>query len=87
MSGSDYLLALGITAGIITTISFLPQVIKSWRTRQTRDISLTTLWLLGTGISLWLIYGFFRKDLPIILANGITLCLVLTIIILKSKYK
>ncbi len=53
---------------------FLPQVIKTWRTRQTRDISLGMFSVLCTGISLWVAYGIFRKDFPLVPA-GIILAL------------
>ncbi|MCK5169891.1 MAG: SemiSWEET family sugar transporter [Bacteroidales bacterium] len=78
---------LGLVAAACTTISFLPQAIKAVRTRQTKDISLGMYTLLTTGIVLWLIYGVIKNDLPIILANGITLVFAATILFLKIKYK
>ncbi len=83
----DYLTILGLIAGLCTTASFLPQVIKSWRSHRTRDISLVTFLVMSTGILLWLFYGIIKTDLPIILANGITFILVLIILVLKIKYK
>lgn len=83
----DYLTMLGLLAGLCTTISFLPQVIKSWRSRRTQDISLVTFLILSTGTLLWLLYGISKNDIPIILANGITFLLTLIIIALKIKYK
>ena len=78
---------LGLAAATLTTAAFLPQVIKTWRTRQTRDISLGMFLILCLGICLWLVYGILRDDLPLILANAVTLALAGTILVLKLKYK
>lgn len=83
----DATTAIGLAAGVITTAAFLPQVIKIWRTRRTRDISLGMFLFLCLGIILWLVYGFLRSDLPLILANGVTLALAGTILVFKLKYK
>ncbi len=79
--------ALGIAAGTLTTIAFVPQVLKAWRSRSTRDVSLAMFLTLCTGVVLWLIYGILVEDLPLILANGVTLCLAGTILVLKLRYK
>ncbi len=78
---------LGLAAATLTTAAFLPQVIKTWRTRQTRDISLGMFSVLCLGICLWLLYGFLRGDLPLIIGNAITLALAGAILVLKLKYK
>ena len=78
---------LGLIAATLTTASFLPQAIKTIKTRHTKDLSLGMYVLLTTGASLWLIYGILIKDLPIVLANGITLIFIITILILIIKYK
>lgn len=78
---------LGLVAASCTTISFLPQAIKAIRTKHTKDLSLGMYTLLTTGILLWLIYGLFIHDLPIVLANGVTLIFAATILFLKIKYK
>ena len=78
---------LGLTAAIISTIAFLPQVIKSWKTRKTSDISLGSYILVVSGVFLWLVYGFLIKDIPLILANGVTFILTFWILILKIKYR
>lgn len=80
-------LIIGILAGILCTISFIPQVIKIFRTKQARDLSLVTFIVFFIGIALWLIYGLLIKELPIILANVVGLILVLLIIVMKVKYK
>ncbi len=60
---------LGYGAGLLTVGSFLPQVIRVWRTRQTRDLSLSMFALLSTASSLWIIYGAITKDWPVVLTN------------------
>ncbi len=79
--------ALGLAAATMTTAAFLPQAVKTWRTRQTRDISLAMFSVLCLGICLWLAYGFLRDDLPLIIGNAITLVLAGTILVFKLKYK
>ena len=76
---------LGFAAASLTTLAFLPQVIKVWRSRSTKDISLPMLVTFIAGITLWLIYGLLVNAAPIIWANAITL--VLNIVILKFKLK
>ena len=61
---------LGYGAGLLTVGSFLPQVIRVWRTRQTRDLSLSMFALLSTASSLWIIYGAITKDWPVVLTNA-----------------
>ena len=77
---------LGLVAGFLTTINILPQVIKSWRTKSTQDISLLMYATLVIGVVLWLIYGLMVNDLPVIVANGFTLILVVIMLIFKLKF-
>ena len=79
-------LILGIMAGTLTTISFIPQVIKIYRTKNTKDLSMTTVCIFSCGVFLWLVYGIVTSEWPIILANGITLILILSIITMKIRY-
>ena len=60
---------LGYFAGLLTVVSFLPQVIRTWRTRQTRDLSLGMFALLVTASSLWILYGFMIGSWPVIATN------------------
>ena len=78
---------LGMAAGTLTTIAFIPQVVKIWRTRLTHDISLWMFLLFNTGLVLWLVYGIVIGALPVIIANSITLGLALTILYFKLRYK
>jgi MtN3 and saliva related transmembrane protein len=77
---------IGAIAGTLTTLAFIPQVIKTWRSGSAEDISLVMFLLFTTGVVLWLIYGIALNALPIIIANSITLLLALTILILKIRY-
>jgi len=77
---------IGLGAAICTTSSFLPQVIKAWRSRSTHDISTGMFVLLTTGNSMWLLYGALISDLPLVVANAITLALVAAILGLKLRY-
>jgi len=83
----DGVTVLGFAAALVTTLAFLPQVIKVWRTRSTADISLLTFLTLCAGIVLWLAYGVLKTDFPLIAANGVTLVLAGTILVFKLRYK
>lgn len=74
---------IGLLAVACTTIAFLPQVIKTVKTKETKDISLLMYVILTTGILLWVVYGLLTIDLPIILANSITFVLALIVLMLK----
>lgn len=78
---------IGIIAAILTTVSFIPQVIKTVKTKNTRDISLSFSVAFTTGVFLWLVYGLSLRDPAIILANSITIVLSLVILGFKLKYK
>lgn len=79
--------AIGFIAGMLTTVSFLPQVVKTWKTRSARDISIWMFLLLAVGIALWIIYGVLTEALPVILANSATLVLIFIIVALKIAYE
>jgi MtN3 and saliva related transmembrane protein len=76
---------LGAVAGTLTTISFVPQVVKTLRTRQTRDISLAMWAAFVTGVALWTVYGLLLGAWPIVAANIPTLGLAGTILVLKIR--
>ncbi len=76
---------LGIFAGALTTTSFLPQLLKTWRSRHTKDISIFMFLMLFIGITLWVAYGIVRQDLPVILANCVSLIFVAIIIFFKIR--
>lgn len=76
---------IGALAAIGTTAAWLPQVVKTWRTRSAEDFSWIYLALFSSGVSGWLIYGALKKDAVIIAANGVTLLLVLTVTFVKMR--
>ncbi len=74
---------LGSIAGFLTTAAFVPQVVKTLRSRSTRDISLTMFASFTVGVALWLIYGAMIDSLPVIAANAVTLVMAGTILAVK----
>jgi len=76
---------LGFAAACCTTIAFVPQVVRTWRTRSTRDISLAMFVVMTTGVLLWLIYGLLVHDRPLVVANGVTFVLSMTILVMKLR--
>jgi len=78
---------LGLLAGFLTTLSFLPQVVKSLKTKHMDDFNIWFLILMIVGLSLWTVYGFMIKQLPIIIANLATISLNLMLLGLKIKYQ
>jgi len=78
--------AIGLLAGALTTVAFVPQVLKTWHTRSTTDISLGMFLILVAGIIAWLIYGAMIRDIPLVLANAVTLLLAGTILFFKIRH-
>ncbi len=76
---------LGFLAGFLTTVSFLPQVVKSLRTRHMDDFNLLFILLMLAGLALWTVYGFLLGQLPLIVANGVTIALNLILLWLKLE--
>lgn len=76
---------IGSVAAILTTVCWLPQVLKTTRTREAGDFHWLYLAMLGIGIAAWFTYGVLQRDAPIYLANGITLCLVAVIAVVKAR--
>lgn len=87
MDGNSFTQVVGIAAGIFTSVSLLPQIIKSVREKKAQDISLFYLLILFGGLGLWTYYGFLRKDVPIIATNIFSLILNGTMIVLGVRYK
>jgi MtN3 and saliva related transmembrane protein len=78
--------AIGIVAGTLTTIAFIPQLFRIVKTRSAHDISWWMFGIFGTGVAMWLWYGLRLDALPVILANVVTLVLALAILVLKWRY-
>jgi MtN3 and saliva related transmembrane protein len=77
---------IGAAAGTLSTIAFLPQVWRIWRTRSARDLSLSMYLIFTSGVALWFVYGLVLGALPIIVCNGLTLLLAGTVLAMKLKF-
>jgi MtN3 and saliva related transmembrane protein len=78
---------IGYGAAILTTLAFIPQTLKSWRTRDLSGVSLSMYSLFTLGVGLWLVYGILLDSWPIILANLVTLTLAGTVLFLKLRHQ
>ncbi len=78
---------IGAIAAVFTTISFLPQVIKVYKTRRTSDLSLPMYVIFSLGVFLWMCYGFLAGSLPIMIANAVVLVFCTYILAMKIVYK
>lgn len=77
---------IGYIAACLTTLSFLPQALHTFRTRDVKGISLGMYALFTTGVALWLVYGLMLMAWPLIVANVITLLLALAILVMKLRF-
>jgi MtN3 and saliva related transmembrane protein len=82
----DTIVLVGYIAGTLTTLSFVPQVIRASKLKETRDLSLAMLLLFALGVLLWTLYGVWTGSMPIIAANMITFMLILVLLWMKVKY-
>jgi len=78
---------IGLTAAVLTTASFVPQVYKIWKSKSAEGVSLTMFLMFFTGVILWTIYGFSIESLSVTIANSITALLAFVIVYYKLKYK
>ncbi|MCJ8337390.1 MAG: SemiSWEET transporter [Pseudomonadales bacterium] len=76
----DFIFIIGMLAATLTTIAFVPQVVQILRTGNVDGISIYMYMILVSGVALWFTYGIVLKDIPIMLANGITLVLTTTVL-------
>ena len=76
---------IGGLAAFCTTVSYVPQVMKAWETRQTGDLSLKMLLILGTGLALWVAYGFMKSDWVIVVANLVSLSMLANLVWFKLR--
>ena len=77
---------VGIVAALFTTASFLPQAIRIFKTKSTKDLSIMMYIMFVAGIFLWMVYGILLKSLPLILANSVTLCFAAGILLMKIRF-
>ena len=82
----EYVAWIGYLAGILTTLAYLPQLTKVWATKSTEDISLRMMLVLSAGLSPWIAFGILRGEIPIVIANSVSLALALSIAVLKLRY-
>ena len=78
---------IGLIAGTITSVTFLPQVIRIWKTKSAKDLSMLMMIMLIVGTSLWLSYGLMIKDAAIIYTNSMVLAMSMTMLFFKLKHK
>ena len=78
---------LGFLAGALTTIAFLPQVIKTWKSKSAEDVSIVMFILFSVGVFLWCLYGWEINSIPVIIANVITFILAMIIICMKLVFE
>ncbi len=78
---------IGLLGGALTTVALVPQAVKAWKTKHTKDISFLWALTLTIGVFLWLIYGILINSFPVIAANSLTLILSAIVLALKIKYK
>lgn len=80
-------LIIGIIGAILSSISFLPQVVQIWKTKSADDLSMATIVLLASNGTSWLVYGILKDAMPLVITNAIVLIMLLLIIFLKIKYR
>ena len=84
---AQLLIRLGYVAGALTVTSFLPQVIRAWRTKRTRDLSLGSFALLTAASSLWIVYGALSRDWPVVATNSGMVMLTGALAVAKLRYR
>ncbi|MDD2846145.1 MAG: SemiSWEET transporter [Rhodoferax sp.] len=77
---------IGTVAAILTTISFLPQALHTFRTKDVRGISLGMYSVFTLGVAMWLVYGLLLGAWPVVIANVVTLALASAILVMKLRY-
>lgn len=78
---------IGYMAAFLSTIAFIPQVVKIYRERSARSISYKTFFIFTAGVTCWLIYGIALESIPMLIANTITIILSVLILLLKYRYR
>ena len=83
----DIVETLGFAAGFLTTIAFIPQVVKIWRTKSARDVSLPAFATFTVGIAVWVAYGVLKGAPSIVVWNVVTMALAIAILVMKVRYR
>ena len=76
---------IGSAAGTLTTVAFIPQVVRAWKTGSVEDLSLWMLLAFTSGVGLWAVYGVVTDAMPLIITNGLTFVLAMTLLVLKLR--
>ena len=84
---NSFILITGIIAGILTAVSMLPQVFKTIKTKKAEHVSPLMLIILICGVSLWIVYGILKNDLPIIFTNSFSALVNICMLFLRWKYR
>lgn len=84
---TDWIQVTGFAAATLTTAAFVPQVVKTWRSRSAEDLSLGMFLMFCAGVFLWLIYGIAHSDIPMIVANLVTFLLAMILLYFKFRFK
>ena len=82
----DLTTVTGLAAGLLTTLSLVPQVTKIWKTKSAKDVSKRMFIAFCFGVALWLAYGIVKGDIPMMIWNSISLALALSILAMKLKF-
>ena len=82
----DIATVIGLAAGLLTTLSLVPQVQKIWKTKSAKDVSRRMFIAFCIGVALWLVYGILQQEMPMILWNAVSLALGLSILGMKLRY-
>lgn len=77
---------LGYAAALFTTVAWMPQALKTFRTKSTRDLSLPTMGVISIGLTLWLAYGVLRNDPALIISNGVQVPITYWLVAMKLRY-
>jgi MtN3 and saliva related transmembrane protein len=83
----DYATVIGLMAGALTTLAYVPQIIKTWKSKSAKDISVGMVATLLLGLLMWTFYGFSINSMPVIVANIVSLALVFIMLIFKIKFR
>ena len=86
LSAQNTPVVIGIAAGVLTAVSMMPQIVKTIKTKKAENVSVLMLIILIGGVILWIIYGFLKKDIPIMCTNGFSLLINLAMLFLRWKY-
>ncbi len=87
LTSSNYIETIGFIAAILTTAAFLPQVYKTWKTKDVSGLSFSMLLMFFVGVFLWLVYGYYKESPSMIMANTITLGSAFLLVYFKIAYR